>query len=341
MAARSYMAAAVSLAATVWLLVEARRVLEPLVISMLVWFLLNAGARAIGRLRGRPGRPGGLDRALSAAALLGLAVGLSVMASNSLAAFRANLPSYEANLRAMLGRLGAALGIEGPLDLGRMVEGINVADLALSLAGSALGFAGGLVLILIYVIFIFVEAANVEKKLRALAPDAGRFDALTGTILQIQSEIETYIGVKCVVGLAQALPTFVVLWLVGIDGAAFWAVAIFVASFVPTVGTLVGIAFPALVALVQFPSATPFVVTAALLAAIQIWGSNWLEPKMMGSSLNLSPLVILVAIFAGGAVWGITGALVAVPALSIAVIVFARLPQMRPVAILLTSDGRL
>ncbi len=61
----------------------------------------------------------------------------------------------------------------------------------------------------------------------------------------------------------------------------------------------------------------------------------------MGKSLNLSPLAIFLAIFAGGAIWGIIGALIVVPILAVSVIVFARVPSLRPVAILLSSDGNL
>ncbi|MGF1503141.1 MAG: AI-2E family transporter [Paracoccaceae bacterium] len=340
-APRSYAAAAVGVAATLWLLIEARPVLEPLTIAVLLWFLLNAVAGVFARaLRGPAAVARGAEKLAAALTVLIAIAGLSVLVSASLSGFRANLPSYEANLREMLRQAGQAVGMGEALDLQALTQNIQVTDIALSLAGTAVGFVGALVVILVYVLFLFVEAGRAGDKLHALAPEQGAHDALVATIGRINREIETYLGVKCIIGAAQAIPTFALLTIVGVDGAAFWAVVIFVTSFVPTVGSLIGIIFPATVALVQFPTLTPFLMTLPLLAVIQIAGSNWLEPRLMGTSLNLSPLVILIAIFAGGAVWGITGALVAVPALSVATIVFAQLPSMRPVAILLSSDGR-
>ncbi len=340
--APSYMAAVVSVAATLWLLIQARTVLEPLVISMLIWFVLTATAGLFARWAG--GQPSEAPpvwaHAAAAASALVVIFGLSIMVSNSLASFRANLPAYETNLQTMLSSMGDLFGMDGPLEVDRLVEKIEVQQVAVGIAGTALGFVSSLIVIIVYVLFLFTEAAMVRSKLRALAPDPDRFDVLAGTADKIRREIETYLGVKCVVGAAQAVPTFLVLAAVGVDGAAFWSVIIFVASFVPTIGTLIGIVFPAVVALVQFDTVTPFLVTTGLLAVIQLAGSNWLEPKLMGSSLNLSPLVILISIFAGGALWGITGALIAVPALSIAMIVFARIGSMRPVAVLLSSDGK-
>ncbi len=337
----SYALAAVGVAATVWLLVQARPVLEPLVISVLLWFLLTALARVIARgLRGPGAQPGTAAHLLSALVTLLAIVGLSLMVSASVAGFRENLPSYEANLRSMLQEVGRMLGLGDMLDLQALTQGVEVSDLALSLAGTAAGFVSALVVILVYVVFIFAETRAVPAKFAALAPEPDRHRELSETVAKIRHDIETYLGVKVIIGAAQAVPTYAILALTGVDGAAFWSVIIFVASFVPTVGSLVGIVFPSLVALAQFGSLPLFVWVTGSLAVVQLAGSNWLEPKLMGSSLNLSPLVILIAIFAGGAVWGITGALVAVPALAIAVIVFARLDSMRPVAVLLSSDGK-
>lgn len=338
---RSYATAVVSVAATLWLLSMAQGVLEPLVISVLVWFVLNALAGIFARtFRGHDAKPGLLARVLAALSV-GLALfWLSVIGANSLTRLAERLPQYEANLKAMVSRATELIGFAGPMDLGALMERIEFTDLALGAAGTAVSFVSEVLLVLIYVLFLFAEAPAFAAKLRAIAPEEPRFGAMMGTWRRIQKEIEVYLGVKCIVGLAQAAPTFLVLFLLGIDGAAFWSVVIFVASFIPTIGTLIGIVFPSLIALVQFPTVSPFLITAGLLAAIQILGSNYLEPRMMGSSMNLSPLAILVAIFAGGALWGITGALVAVPALAIAVIAFAQVQSLRPVAILLSSDGR-
>ena len=135
------------------------------------------------------------------------------------------------------------------------------------------------------------------------------------------------------------MPTYIVLSLVEVDAAAFWAIVIFFFSFIPTIGSLVGIIFPSLMALVQFETVGPFFIVVGTLAAVQLLASNYLEPRLMGRSLNLSPLAIFLAIFAGGALWGIVGAIIIVPLLAVAMIVFAQIPSMRSVAILLSGDG--
>ena len=111
------------------------------------------------------------------------------------------------------------------------------------------------------------------------------------------------------------------------------------ASFIPTIGTLIAMAFPPLAALVQFGELGPFFIALVTIAPIQLFASNYLEPKMLSKSMNLSALATLVAIFLGGAVWGILGALIVVPVLAVFLIVCERFPNMRPIAVLLSEDG--
>jgi len=337
----TYVSGVVAVAATLWLMIQARGVLEPLIISLLLWYVLQAMAGAYARLFGGPeATPSKGVQLLSAITMLLILTALVAMVSAKTDQIRRNLPTYEENLDAMISGLARLVGLPEGTGLDRLIEQVDFTQVALDIAGTTAGFLSGFILIIIYVIFIFVEAASFRTKLAAIAPDRERFERISITLREINSEIETYMGMKCVVGIAQAIPTYLVLWMAGVDGAAFWAVLIFFFSFVPTIGTLVGIIFPSLMTLLQFAAIEPFLIVTGLLAAIQLAGSNGLEPRLMGSSLNLSPLVILIAIFAGGAIWGITGALVAVPALSVAVIVFSRFENMRPVAILLSSDGK-
>ena len=266
-ASASYFKAIVAVAATLWLMIQARSVLAPVLISVLVWFLLNALARLYTRItygaETAAKGAGAWAKGLSAVSFLALIAGLSVMTSKSVAGFRENLPTYQENLKAMFGKLGALVGMEGPLKFQTLMDQVDFGNLALGLAGTALGFLTSLIVVLVYVAFIFAEEGAYEAKLAALAPDREHRAGLAETVSAIVREIETYLGVKCVVGAAQAIPTFVVLYALDVDGAAFWAVLIFVFSFVPTIGSLIGIVFPSVVALAQFPSPTPFFITVA------------------------------------------------------------------------------
>jgi len=78
-----------------------------------------------------------------------------------------------------------------------------------------------------------------------------------------------------------------------------------------------------------------------VLGGIQFTVGNILEPRIMGNSLNISPLVALVALAFWGTLWGITGMFLSVPITVIMIIVFSQFKRTRPVAILLSEKGKL
>ncbi|MEM6971866.1 MAG: AI-2E family transporter [Pseudomonadota bacterium] len=330
-----------ALAAGLWLLIELRPVLQPLVLSALIWFLLAAVARLIARLaHGPAAQPGRVALAASATVFAAGFTLLSLLLADSAADFRDSLPAYRENLRAMVAPVADMLGLNLPR-IGEMIRGLDANALALNVLGSVVGSLGQAVVIAVLVFFLFAEARRFPDKLNALLGDSARREQASAMLAQISRMIERYLGMKCLIGLIQALPTWAILSAVGVDSPLVWAVFVFFLSFIPTIGSLVGIALPSLLALVQFESPTPFLVTIALLTPLQILASNWLEPRLMGDSLNLSPLAIFLSIFGGGMVWGVTGALISVPALTVIAIAMAQGERTRPVAILLSRDGQL
>ncbi|MEM0907190.1 MAG: AI-2E family transporter, partial [Pseudomonadota bacterium] len=143
------------------------------------------------------------------------------------------------------------------------------------------------------------------------------------------------------IGVMQAVPTFLVLWLMGVDAPVLWAVLVFLFSFIPTIGTIFGIVFPVLMTALQFAAWEPVVIVLACLGTVQLVCTNLILPKMMSQSLNLSPLVVMVAVFGGAAIWGIVGALIAVPALTMALIICMQKSSLNYVAVLLSANGEL
>ena len=332
----------VAVAATVWVLSVASGVLQPLVIALFVWLLLNVTARAVQRLLRRAGiESSRIAKAVSALLIVLGVIWFGLLLSQSAATLADQLPVYEERLDGILATFAERASIEQALNVRSLLGRIEVAPAILNVAGSAAGFVSSLLIVTIYIAFINKEAGAAEAKLAAMLSSPAKREAAIALTKRIFADIETYIGVKVVVGLAQAVPTWIVLALLGVDAAVFWAVLIFLVSFIPTIGTLIGIAFPALMTLVQFETLAPFFITLATLLPVQLAATNFLEPAMMSKSLNLSPLVVFFGIFAGGAVWGVTGAPVIVPILSMAALVFAHIPSLRWVAVMLSSDGSL
>jgi predicted PurR-regulated permease PerM len=104
---------------------------------------------------------------------------------------------------------------------------------------------------------------------------------------------------------------------------------------------VLGVVFPVLMAIVQFQDAGTVLTMLVALTALQFGIGNFLDPWLMGNSLNLSPFAILVSLAIWSELWGVPGAFLAVPITAILTIVFSEFPGTRPIAVLLSSNGRL
>lgn len=338
----TYLKVIIGTAVTLWLLVEARGVLQPIVIAVVFWFVLKAMARLMTRYTMGPAvPPTRWAKGVSALMLVGILVMLASMVASNASEIQGSLPVYEANLDRLISKAAAAVGHSSTVNVAEIIQKIDLSSAALGFAGSAAGMLTSVIIIIFYVIFIFVEDGVIQAKLAAIVEDPDRRREINEMMSRITHEVERYLGVKVILGIVQAAPTFLVLAYVGVNGAAFWAILVFFFSFIPTVGTLVGIFFPALMTLMQFEEIGPFLTVAMTLGLVQLLASNLLEPQLMGQTLNLSALAIFISIFAGGAVWGIVGALIIVPVLAVVVIVCASVPELRPIAVILSSDGKI
>jgi len=134
---------------------------------------------------------------------------------------------------------------------------------------------------------------------------------------------------------------YVVLALVGVDFASFWGFTIFLLNYIPIIGSVVATLFPALLTLIQFDTFTPFLIVGIGLTSAQFIVGNVIEPKLMGSSLNLSPLVVLLSLALWGSLWGIPGMFLCIPIMVILLIVLSHFDATRPLAVMLSERGEL
>lgn len=321
----------------VYVLVTGSDLLIPLAIAIMVWYLINALARTFEKYTRAPGW---LSLTLSIVTLI-VAVGLIVeMISGNIAAVREAAPAYQANIEKLIEKAVKVGGFAQMPTIGHVVDQFDVKAVIGGVAGAAANVAGNAGLILIYVIFLLAEQRTFGRKIRALFPDPGRENEIQKILADIQQRTQTYVSVKTSLSLLTAVVSYIVLAIVGVDLAIFWAFIIFLLAYIPTIGSLLGVVFPALLAIIQFGTFGPFLVVTIGLGVAQFLIGNVLEPRMMGKSLNLSSLVVIISLAVWGSIWGVTGMFLCVPITVIMMIVLAEFRQTRPIAILLSADGK-
>jgi len=325
------------------LLVIGQDLLLPLVIAIAIWYLINILASGIARLKimGH-GLPTSL--ALTAAVLLffGFITVVVQFISGSLNDLGGVTREYEANLRAHWERLPFAdtLPVEGMAQY--ITDQFDISSLFTAVALSFTSIAADGTLILIYVGFLLFEQQYFNAKLSAFVGDANREKRMLRILERVRADVRKYISIKLFTSALTGTLSYILLRALDINFAEIWALVIFLLNFIPTIGSIVATIFPALIALAQSNEGFAlFLIVLASLGALQVSIGNILEPRLMGASLNLSPVVILFNLALWGSIWGIPGMFLCVPLLIITTIVLSHFPKTRPIAIMLSSNGQI
>ena len=313
----------------------AQGVVIPLLIAWLLSYLL---APAVTFLVRRLRFPAPLAVAGVVLLLLLASWGAGLVIHQRLLAFAKAFPAYQDKITALYAHYGSELNVPTPVlkDLDLTAQ---IGPLVLRTSRFFIAFITNAILVMIFLVFMLLAKPFANDKLRAALPD--RADTLIAITNTISRQIGAYLGALFVISLVTGLVVWGALAWIGVEFAFTWGLLAFVLNFVPTLGSIVASIPPVLMALAQFaPSFWPAVGVAAALFVIQQTLGNFIAPKVYGDRLNLSPVVILLFLVFWGWLWGITGALLAVPLAAAIQIALAHIPALAPLAVLMGSGKR-
>lgn len=214
----------------------------------------------------------------------------------------------------------------------------DVVTTARGIAGTFLNFITSALIVFVYLIFLLVEKLTLPKRLQ-LAFGEQRAGHVLEVIKHINDAIMRYIAIKTWVSFVTAALSLFILIVFGIEFAALWALLIFAFNFIPYIGTLFAVLPPILLGFLQFDSYWQGIVITTGLIAVQAFTGQYLEPRLAGKSLNLSPLLILLSLSIWGFLWGIIGVILAVPLTVMCKIVLDNIPETKPVGALMSNVG--
>lgn len=196
-------------------------------------------------------------------------------------------------------------------------------------------------IILFYVMFILLEYRFFKDKLNLMITDKLKKKEIFEILEKIKTDIKSYFVIKTIVSFITALASYLIMSVFNLDFAIFWAFLVFILNFIPSIWSIIAVTFPFLFSMIQFESYYPVLFMASWLVWTQVLMWNIIEPKFMWNKLNLSPLVIIMALWFWWSLWWVVGMLLSVPITVIINIVFSKIPATRPLAILLSEKWEL
>ncbi len=252
--------------------------------------------------------------------------------------FAAEFPKYGQKINDIFASISEKLQIPSQgLESFNLMDQLNSksGNLILSTLGNFFSFLTNLFLILIFLVFILAGRGETEAKIfRSFKKEQGE------TFIQIKNNIDTqiqrYLGIKTAVSFITGLLATIILLFFGVDFAILFGFLTFILNYIPNIGSIIATIFPLIIAVVQFETLWPAFWILIVLGTLQMTIGNFIEPRVMGQGLGLSPLVILFSLFFWGWLWGFPGMILAVPIVAVIKIVTSNIPSTKFISILIS-----
>ena len=307
----------------------------PLVIALLFSFAASPIVRFLDYLR--------FPRALSIAIVMLIFLAFSYLAglvlSTSIRSLLNAVPEYQARILIILEDITDRVPlIENLLD--DMNIGERVSSALFSLSGNFVSFSGGLLLMLLFMLFIMIEEISLDEKL-VEAFQSETAQRIQGIARSIFTQISNYLGVRVLMSIVTGAVVYVLFLLIGVDFPFVWGVLAFLFNFIPSIGSILISILATLFAVVQFaPQWNMVIIAGASISLTEMIIGNIIEPNLLGDRLNMSPLVIMLSLMFWGWLWGVPGTFLAVPIMVAIRFILLYIPATRPIGILLAGRSR-
>ncbi|MBP9999739.1 MAG: AI-2E family transporter [Proteobacteria bacterium] len=324
-----------------------RSILIPLLVAVFLWYLINAIAAYFRKVmpfnyckkmcpRFWPGFFNILSILLSTSSLIFLFYTFATQINPMFSEFVDRLPEIQNKLITLSTYIFNSLGLKFDINMFP-----NLSDIIKTIGTSAANIATSVGMILIYILFLFVEQSTFHAKMNNLFESKSKTKKFGYIVESFNKNMKKYLFVKTFIAAATGICAYIWLYAIGLEFAGVWAFLVFIMNYIPTIGSFVACSLPILYALISGDSLHLPILTASGLIVLEILFGNILDPKMMGKTLNLSTLAILINLVFWGGLWGIAGMFFSVPILAAIFIITAQFDSTRWIAVLLSADGQI
>lgn len=319
-------------------LMDLQQIFIPLVIAYLLYFIFEPFNNFLKRKK----IPLSIVVIVNLMIIFGVIVGTSQILYSQFNNLSNDLPFLEQQLNAIVSTTAKSLDITDPIfidfSLSKSFNNLDYMSLAQNALATTVDLFSNFILVLLFLGFILgghtkifstIKNAYIENHLTNYKTDniededtqkkeiekirKSRTDIIENTFLKITNQVQKYIITKTIISIATGIVVGIILYFFDVKYILVWVTLTILLNFIPTIGSILAVIFPTLIAIIQFNSFPKAIILATLLAVVQNVIGNVLEPKIMGDKLGINPLVILISLLAWGYVWGIAGMFLSVP----------------------------
>lgn len=309
----------------------AKAIILPVILAFVLKLLLNPAFRWLQRL--------GLPRVLGAllllvalsATIVGLVAALSGPAVDWVAKLPGGIPRLQEKLEFLrqpveiFRRFLAAMRGLAPLESAVVAIPTSEGTLPEQLFAGTWNFAAGLFTTGLLLFFLMISGDTFLRKLVEILPSFSEKRQAVEMSQQIESDISAYLATVTVMNAAVGLATALVMWSCGIGDPVLWGAVAFLLNYVPILGPLIGVGLFVLVGLLTMDMLWEALLPAGLYLLIHVIEGEGVTPMILAKRFTLNPVLVILALVFWYWMWGVPGAILAVPLLAITKIVCDRI----------------
>lgn len=203
--------------------------------------------------------------------------------------------------------------------------------------GSGATFGGAALTVVFLTYFLLSTGPLFRRKLAAVLPGRRERVKVEEALAEIELQMGRYLWLTTLINAVVGLLTWGFLALIGMPNAALWGALAGILNFIPYVGALVTIGLIGIAALVSFDTTDKALLAAGGFFVVNLIESNLVTPAVLGKRLPLNVVALFVGLLFWGWIWGITGAVLAVPLTVMLKVIFDHVEGMEKVGVFLEN----
>jgi predicted PurR-regulated permease PerM len=191
-----------------------------------------------------------------------------------------------------------------------------------------------------FVLFFLLSSGEAFlRRTVSMLPTLDQKKRLVRITRGIEQDLSAYLLTTSMINVGLGIAVGLVLFALGVPNPVLFGVIVALLNFVPYIGAIVGVLLIGLVAIVSLESTTRALLAPAAYIVFNVIEAYVITPHVLGRRFSLNPVVVFGAVAFWGWIWGIPGALLAVPILTAATITCANIDRLRPIAVFLGADS--
>ena len=212
------------------------------------------------------------------------------------------------------------------------------AGMGLSLLAGTRSFLGQALTLLITLFFLLADGDALLRRFVEILPGLSEKKRAVSIATEVERNISGYLATITLMNVLVGVANGLSIWVFGLPDPLLWGTVAFLLNYIPILGALTGMVIFFFVGLFSFSNVLWALAPSGVYLLIHILEGETVTPMLLARRFTLNPILVIVSLFFWDWMWGVTGALLAVPLLAILKIVSDRIPVLTPVGHLLGAE---